>query len=64
MVITQHGRGVAVLMDAKCYTEMQEHLELLEELLNAEEEISAGRGVPHDVARARGTKAIRQGVIL
>ncbi len=60
MVLTQHGRGVAVLMDAHGYSEMQDRLALLEDIFKAEEEIAAGRGVPHDVARARALKKLRK----
>lgn len=60
MVLTQHGRGVAVLMGPKSYSEMQERLELLEAICKAEEEIASGHGVPHDVARARALKKLRK----
>jgi antitoxin YefM len=53
MVLTQHGRGVAVLLDVGEFERMQERLELLEDLLRAEGELAAGEGIPHDEARAR-----------
>lgn len=56
MVLTQRGRGVAVLVDAREYEKMQERLEVLEvleEVYRAEEQIAAGQGVAHDEARAR-----------
>ena len=45
MVLTQRGRGVAVLVDAHEYERMQERLEVLEEIYKAEEQIAAGDGV-------------------
>ena len=60
MVLTQHGRGVAILMDAHGYSEMQERLALLEDIFKAEAEIASGKGVPHDAARARALKKLRK----
>ncbi len=52
LVITQHGRGVAVLLDVAEYEAMQERIELLEEMQTAMAQIDAGAGVDHDVAKA------------
>ena len=40
VVLTQRGRGVAVLVDVHEYEKMQERLEILEEVYRAEEQIS------------------------
>lgn len=53
MVLTQRGRGVAVLVDVHEYERMQERLEVLEEVYKAEEQIAAGDGIPHRDAKAR-----------
>lgn len=53
MVLTQRGRGVAVLVDVQEYERMQERLELLEEVYKAEEQIASGEGISHEDARAR-----------
>lgn len=58
MVLTQRGRGVAVLMDVNEFELMQERLEILEDIYRAEEQFAAGRGVPHEEARARVLKDI------
>ena len=58
MVLTQRGRGVAVLMDVHEFELMQERLEILEDIYRAEEQLAAGGGVPHDEARARVLKSI------
>jgi len=58
MILTQRGRGVAVLMDVHEFESMQERLEILEDIYRAEEQLAAGRGVPHDEARARVLKEL------
>lgn len=60
MVLTQRGRGVAVLVDVREYERMQERLEVLEEVYRAEEQIAAGEGVAHDEARARVLATLAQ----
>jgi antitoxin YefM len=51
LVITQHGKGVAVLMDVKEYEAMQEKIELLEDVQTALNQIENGKGVEHDNAK-------------
>ena len=53
MVLTQRGRGVAVLVNVQEYERMQERLELLEEVYKAEEQIASGEGISHEDARSR-----------
>ncbi|UTF58762.1 type II toxin-antitoxin system Phd/YefM family antitoxin [Gilvimarinus sp. DA14] len=53
MVLTQRGRGVAVLIDVQEYEKMQERLELLEEIYKAEEQIASGKGMSHEDAKSR-----------
>ncbi len=53
MVLTQRGRGVAVLVDVHEYEKMQQRLEVLEEIYRADEQIAAGDGVDHDAAKSR-----------
>lgn len=53
MVLTQRGRGVAVLVDAQEYERMQDRLDLLEEIYKAEEQIAKGQGISHEDARSR-----------
>jgi antitoxin YefM len=53
MVLTQRGRGVAVLVDIREFEAMRERLAILEDLAAAEADIAAGRVVAHDEARAR-----------
>ena len=53
MVLTQRGRGVAVLMDIQQFEAMQERLETLEDVCRAEAQLAAGASVPNEEARAR-----------
>ena len=52
LVITQHGKGVAVLLDVSEYEAMQEKLELLEDVQTSVAQIDAGAGVEHNEAKA------------
>ncbi len=55
VVLTRHGRGVAVVMSLEDYEEIQELRErqsLRAALREAERELDAGAGVPHDRVRA------------
>ncbi|MGF1761793.1 type II toxin-antitoxin system Phd/YefM family antitoxin [Aliivibrio kagoshimensis] len=53
LVITQRGKGVAVVLDVAEYEAMQEKIELLEEMRTAEAQIAADLGVSNDDARAQ-----------
>ena len=53
LVITQRGKGVAVVLDVAEYEAMQEKIELLEELRMAEAQLAAGSGVSNNDARAQ-----------
>lgn len=52
LVITQHGKGVAVLLDVAEYEAMQEKMELLEDVHTSIAQLNAGNGVEHDEAKA------------
>ena len=58
MVLTQRGRGVAVLLDIREFEAMRERLALLEDIAAAEAQFAAGEGVPHDEAKARILKRL------
>ncbi len=48
LVLTQHGRGTAVLMAAADYEAMVDELELLRDIRAAQRELEAGKGIPHE----------------
>jgi antitoxin YefM len=51
IVLTQRGRGAAVLLDVNAYERLIERAEVLEDIRVAEEQIARGEGVEHDRAR-------------
>ncbi|MDB1124241.1 type II toxin-antitoxin system Phd/YefM family antitoxin [Vibrio algarum] len=53
LVITQRGKGVAVVLDVAEYEAMQEEIELLEEMRTAEAQLASGLGVSQEDARAQ-----------
>ena len=59
LVITQHGKGVAVLTDVGEFEAMQARLELLEDLYKADSQINEGRGMSHEEAKAIVMKGIK-----
>ncbi|TKF17749.1 type II toxin-antitoxin system Phd/YefM family antitoxin [Vibrio genomosp. F6] len=60
LVITQRGKGVAVVLDVAEYEAMQEKIELLEEMRTAEAQLASGLGVSNEDARAQVLGRIKQ----
>ena len=50
LIITQHGKGVAVLIDANEYETMQEKIELLTDVQTSLTQIEKGQGIDHEDA--------------
>ena len=53
LLITQHGKSAAVLLDVAAYDDMVEKLELLEDIRVADAQLRAGQGVENEDARAQ-----------
>jgi prevent-host-death family protein len=53
LVITQHGKGVAVLMDVHEYEAIQERLELLTDVQISLNQIENGEGIDHEDAKKK-----------
>ena len=53
LVITQHGKGVAVLMDVQEYEAIQERLELLTDVQISLNQIENGQGIDHEDAKQK-----------
>ena len=51
LIITQHGKGVGVLLDVGEFEAMQEKIELLEDIQTSISQLDAGNGVSHRDAR-------------
>ncbi len=60
LVITQHGKGVAVLLDVNEFEVMQDKIELYEDLEKSIIQIEAGSGVSHDDAKKQVLKRINK----
>jgi prevent-host-death family protein len=60
LIITQHGRGVAVLLDTGEYEAMQERIEILQDIQASIGQIEAGQGIDHDHAREAVLDRIRK----
>jgi prevent-host-death family protein len=58
LVITQHGKGVAVLLDSREFEAMQEKIELLTDIQTAVNQLAAGEGIDQDDAKAKVLKRI------
>ena len=53
VIITQHGKGVAVLLDAHEYEAMQEKLELLTDVQISLNQLESGQGIKHEDAKEK-----------
>ena len=60
LVITQHGKGVAVLLDTNEYEAMQERIELLQDIQMSINQVEAGQGIEHKAAKASVLKRIKK----
>ena len=60
LIITQHGKGVAVLMDAGEYEAMQERIEVLQDIQISVSQIEAGQGVDHNHAKKTVLRRVRK----
>ena len=52
LVLTQHGKSAAVLLDVEDYERLVERAELLDDIAAAEQQIDQGEGVEHEAAKA------------
>jgi antitoxin YefM len=52
LVITQHGKGVAVLLDVQEYEALQEKIEILTDIQIDTDQIENGLGIEHEKAKA------------
>ena len=58
VIITQHGKSVAVLLDVHEYEAMQEKIELLTEVQTSIDQLENGTGVEHNNAKETILKRI------
>lgn len=53
VILTQHGRSAAVLMDVEVYEKLLDEVALLRAVRSGEQEMLQGDVVPHDDVEAR-----------
>ena len=58
LIITQHGKSVAVLLDAYEYEAIQEKLELLTDVQAALNQLENGQGIAHEDAKEKVLKKV------
>jgi prevent-host-death family protein len=58
VVITQRGKGVAVLIDAHEFEAMQEKIELLSDIQTSLSQLEKGAGISHEEAKDKVLKRI------
>ena len=51
LVITEHGRGVGVLLDVREYEAMQEKIEVLQDIHTSLAQLNEGKGIDHRQAK-------------
>jgi antitoxin YefM len=59
VIITQHGKSVAVLLGADEYEAIQEKLELLTDIQTSLNQIEKGEGIAHKDAKEKVLKRIQ-----
>ena len=50
LVLTQHGKSAAVVLDVRQYDTLMEELEVIREIKEARAQLGRGEGIPHDQA--------------
>lgn len=60
VVLTQHGRSAAVLLDVTAYELLVDELALLRDVKTAEAQIARGKGVPHATAAKKLRAKLRK----
>ncbi|MEP7383853.1 MAG: type II toxin-antitoxin system Phd/YefM family antitoxin [Gemmatimonadota bacterium] len=53
VILTQHGRSAAVLLDVATYEAMLDELALLRDVRKAEQQVAAGKGATHAAVAKR-----------
>ncbi len=53
VILTQHGRSAAVLLDVEVYEALMDELAVVRDIRTAESQLDAGMGIAHEVVEAR-----------
>jgi PHD/YefM family antitoxin component YafN of YafNO toxin-antitoxin module len=60
LVLTDEGEQTAILVEAGRYGRLIEELNLLRDVLLAEQQLAAGQGIPHEQAREQVLSALKR----
>lgn len=60
IVITQHGKSAAVMLDVSEYESLMEKLELLTDIQIAETQLQNGKGILHKEAKQKIVERIKE----
>ncbi|MCH7533052.1 MAG: type II toxin-antitoxin system Phd/YefM family antitoxin [Gemmatimonadetes bacterium] len=52
LILTQHGKSAAVVLDVEHYEALIEELEVIRDIRQARAELESGEGIPHETAMA------------
>ena len=53
VILTQHGRSAAVLLDVGVYESLVDEVAVVRDIREAEGQLDAGMGIPHEVVERR-----------
>ena len=60
VVLTQHGRSAAVVLDVAEYEKIMEKMELISDIELAESQISKGQGISHEQVKSQVLKRLHK----
>ena len=60
LVITQHGKSSAILVDVKEYQSLLDKIEILQDVQLAEQQLADGKGINHSEAKKLILKKLSQ----
>jgi len=53
VILTQHGRSAAVLLDVGAYEALLDEVAVIRDVRTAEAQLDAGMGIPHEIVAKR-----------
>jgi antitoxin YefM len=60
LVLTQHGKSAAVVLDVAQYEALVDEIELIRDIRQAEAELARGKGIPHEDVVAELRKRLKR----
>jgi antitoxin YefM len=53
VILTQHGRSAAVLLDVEAYEALVDEVAVIRDVRTAETQLDTGLGIPHEIVERR-----------